>query len=214
MTGKRKYRSPRQVEREKKIVQVARKHLSEHGYQDVNMERLAREAGVTKMTLYNIFGSKDQLMAKIVSTSFLEITKNFVQSVRPGVPSIIARHDGIVAAVKSTPLYSDAIIQSMLNSDPDSKLVRVLLKDAYKFYYDQLTAAEQTGQLTSTVDKEAHSNQILGHEWGMLFLLFKQHFSIEAYEQQSRLALCTQLLAISTPETHEEIRNPNYQHQH
>ncbi len=212
MASKRKYRSPRQIEREETIVRVARQHLSAHGYQGANMERLAQEAGVTKMTLYNIFGSKDQLMARIVSKSFSEIAEDYVRSARPGLPSIMARHDGIVAAVKSMPLYAESIIQSMLNSDPESQLVNVLIADAYDFYYDQFDVANQEGQLTSGEDRETLSNQVLGHEWGMLFLLFKQHFSIADYEQQSRSALCAQLLAIAIPGIHREIRDPAYNH--
>ncbi len=210
VAGKRKYRSPRQVAREERIIRVARKHLSAHGYDGANMERLAQEAGVTKMTLYNIFGSKDQLMARIVSSSFSEIAEDFVKAVRPGLPSIMARHDGIVAAVKNMPLYADAIIQSMLNSDPDSELVNVLIEDAYDFYQDHFDIAAQQGQLMSSEDRKTLSNQVLGHEWGMLFLLFKQHFTVADYEQQSRSALCAQLLAISAPELHQEMRAPAY----
>jgi TetR/AcrR family transcriptional regulator, mexJK operon transcriptional repressor len=38
-----------------------------HGYGDVSMDAIAREAGVSKATLYAHFGSKDQLFATIIN---------------------------------------------------------------------------------------------------------------------------------------------------
>ncbi|WP_221796606.1 TetR/AcrR family transcriptional regulator [Aquisediminimonas sediminicola] len=55
--------TPRQQERRARILDNARELVAEHGYDGVSMRTIARESGVTEKTLYNIFGSKDELIA-------------------------------------------------------------------------------------------------------------------------------------------------------
>ena len=51
---------------------AAREELTEKGYDGVTMEALAERAGVVKKTLYNLYGSKDDLLM----AASAEITRN------------------------------------------------------------------------------------------------------------------------------------------
>ncbi len=55
--------TPRQQERRARILDNARDLVAVHGYDGVSMRTIARESAVTEKTLYNIFGSKDELIA-------------------------------------------------------------------------------------------------------------------------------------------------------
>jgi AcrR family transcriptional regulator len=48
------------------VIEAAAKLFMAHGYGQVSMDSVAREAGVSKATLYAYFASKDQLFATIV----------------------------------------------------------------------------------------------------------------------------------------------------
>ncbi len=55
--------SPRAVERRARILSTASRLLGEHGYDGVSMRTIAAQSGVVEKTLYNIYGTKDRLIA-------------------------------------------------------------------------------------------------------------------------------------------------------
>lgn len=57
---------PRDPERFHRIVEAARKHFYAHGLERASVDAIAAEAGVSKMTIYSHFGSKDGLFEAVV----------------------------------------------------------------------------------------------------------------------------------------------------
>ncbi len=57
---------PRDPERFQRIVEAARKHFYAHGLERASVDAIAAEAGVSKMTIYSHFGSKDGLFEAVV----------------------------------------------------------------------------------------------------------------------------------------------------
>src|SRR6266567_4756552 len=51
------------------IVAAAREIFVKHGY-DAGMDLIAEAAGVSKVTIYNHFGSKEQLFTEVISEAF------------------------------------------------------------------------------------------------------------------------------------------------
>ena len=60
----------RRAERRARILQHARDLLTSIGYEAVTMDRLAEACGVTKPTLYNTFGGKDDLLTEAVQDAY------------------------------------------------------------------------------------------------------------------------------------------------
>ncbi|MBC8142497.1 MAG: TetR/AcrR family transcriptional regulator, partial [Armatimonadetes bacterium] len=52
--------------RNETILRAAKRAFLYHGYDSVSMDTIAEEAGTTKRTLYNHFGSKEQLFEAVV----------------------------------------------------------------------------------------------------------------------------------------------------
>jgi TetR/AcrR family transcriptional repressor of mexJK operon len=57
---------PRDPERCRRILQAARSHFYEHGLERASVDAIAAEAGVSKMTVYSHFGSKEGLFEAVV----------------------------------------------------------------------------------------------------------------------------------------------------
>ena len=57
---------PRDPERYRRIVEAACSHFSEHGLERASVEAIAAEAGVSKMTIYSHFPSKEALFEAAV----------------------------------------------------------------------------------------------------------------------------------------------------
>jgi TetR/AcrR family transcriptional regulator, mexJK operon transcriptional repressor len=58
---------PKDPQRREAILEAAKRLFAEHGYAGVSMEQLAREAGVSKLTLYSHFGGKEELFQEAVA---------------------------------------------------------------------------------------------------------------------------------------------------
>jgi AcrR family transcriptional regulator len=57
---------PRDPERSRRILEAARKHFYAHGLERASVDAIAAEAGVSKMTVYSNFGSKEGLFEAVV----------------------------------------------------------------------------------------------------------------------------------------------------
>ncbi|WP_431100848.1 TetR/AcrR family transcriptional regulator [Roseateles noduli] len=57
---------PRDPERCRRILEAARNHFNEHGLERASVDAIAADAGVSKMTVYSNFGSKEGLFQAVV----------------------------------------------------------------------------------------------------------------------------------------------------
>lgn len=57
---------PRDPERQRRVLETARQHFYAHGYDGANLDAIAQEAGVSKMTVYAYYPSKEVLFEAVV----------------------------------------------------------------------------------------------------------------------------------------------------
>ena len=69
---------PRDPERGRRILEAAQRHFNEHGLERASVDAIASDAGVSKMTVYSNFGSKEEL--------FQAVVRNRTETVVVGVP--------------------------------------------------------------------------------------------------------------------------------
>ena len=74
---------PRDPERLRRILEAARSHFHAHGFERANLDAIAHDAGVSKMTVYSHFSSKEGLFEAVISTR-----TDGVVAVRPGAASL------------------------------------------------------------------------------------------------------------------------------
>ena len=60
---------PRDPERFRRILEAARNHFYTHGLERASVDAIAAEAGVSKMTIYSNFGSKEGLFGAVIQES-------------------------------------------------------------------------------------------------------------------------------------------------
>jgi len=77
---------PRDPERVRRILEAAQKHFNEHGLERASVDAIAADAGVSKMTIYSNFGSKDGL--------FQAAVRDRTEQVVAGVPGVGALDPG------------------------------------------------------------------------------------------------------------------------
>ena len=57
---------PRDPERLRRIVEAARRHFDAHGFERTSVDAIAADAGVSKMTIYSHFASKEALFEAVI----------------------------------------------------------------------------------------------------------------------------------------------------
>jgi len=67
--------------KEHNIIDAAIKVMAEHGFQRSKMEDIATEAGITKVTLYSYFNSKDALYYAVIYRAFQALNEEFYAAV-------------------------------------------------------------------------------------------------------------------------------------
>ena len=61
--------------KQEQIIQAARKLFNKFGYKRVSMDEIAKEAGVTKKTVYSYFASKEDLLKYFINEEVLNMKK-------------------------------------------------------------------------------------------------------------------------------------------
>src|SRR5689334_7626371 len=68
---------PRDPERVRRILEAAQRHFSEHGLERASVDAIAAAAGVSKMTVYSNFGSKEGLFQAVVRDRSATVVPGF-----------------------------------------------------------------------------------------------------------------------------------------
>ena len=71
---------PRDPERMRRVIEAAAQQFLEHGYDRASMDAVAQASGVSKMTLYNYFPSKEMLFEACVTSRTERMFEGFTQS--------------------------------------------------------------------------------------------------------------------------------------
>jgi AcrR family transcriptional regulator len=74
---------PRDPERLRRILDAARSHFHAHGFDRANLDAIAHDAGVSKMTVYSHFSSKEGLFEAVIGTR-----TDGVVAARPGAAAL------------------------------------------------------------------------------------------------------------------------------
>lgn len=131
----------RQIQRRERILKVAQQLTGERGYDGVSMRTIAAASHVAEKTLYNIFGSKDRLIAMAAQHRSADVFEAAAHSVPNGGMAFLLEFGRRVAEVTlEAPEMARVLAQVLLDH---SDLVG--LNDLYEEYvgltFDQMSGA-------------------------------------------------------------------------
>lgn len=205
-TTKRKYESPRQLQRQSNILATVRQMLEEVGYEGMTIRGLAKRAGVAQGTLYNLYGGKgalvlaavDDLLSKIASTAVEE-------SPSEGIEAIFARSRLVGAQIEAAPGYADAMTRILFHVGPEDPLVEVLFAGSYPFLKTQLEAARRSGEVRPEVDTDLVARHLVGQQWGVVLLWMMGMIPIEDNGRERQRSELMTLIGIATDATRKRL---------
>ncbi len=167
-----KYASSKMADRRERILDAARDYVAEVGYERVTTRGLAERAGVSPATLFNIYGTKEGVIAAAVE----EHLAGFLGSDGPPLTSI----EQLIASIRRMPKeiiqkapYSEAMVAIFFSPEAHNP-VRDTLRTTAQYKQNALfRQLKADGQLASWVDPVALSDQITNglfaviHDWAI-----------------------------------------------
>ena len=196
---KRKYESPRQLQRQSNILATVRSMLEEVGYEGMTIRGLAKRAGVAQGTLYNLYGGKDALVLAAVDDLLSQLTGTAAREApSEGIDAIFAMSGIIGAQVEATPGYADAMTRILFHVGQDDPLVDVLFARSYPFLKSQLEVARKNGEVRPDIDTGLVARHLVGQQWGVVLLWMMGMIPLEDNGRERRRTELMTLIGIAT----------------
>lgn len=165
------YASTRQQERQQRILNVVREQISAVGYDGINVRDVATASGVALKTLYNLFGSKDELLLAAVAELLSELQQmDDVADAEPGIPRLLAHTEAIARQIVATPAYADTMARTLFQAGRGQRLVDVLLGNSVRLAKKNLQQALAQDELIDNLDLAETARLLAGHQWSVVLL--------------------------------------------
>ena len=201
-TGKRKsrgsYSSPRQEARQQHILRVAREEIAALGYDATTMQGLAEAAAVSKKTLYNLYGSKDELLLAAVENLLEEMRQRSSQiGARAGVESLMAVCEASTQFIVDHPGYAGVMAKTFFQLHEEHRLARLLVGDTRRQAEEAFTCSQQAGEIDSETDTTTLAELFTAHQWGLILAWSKGLIPLDQFSTVTLRSQITTLLPVS-----------------
>ena len=138
------------------IRRAARELFESYGLRRVTINEIARKAGVSPVTIYNYFGTKDKLMRDVVETTLTSI----MDKLRKIVQADMAFPDKLEALILHNRdiarQYQGEMIQTLLQGHAGlGDILRSARKEGFELLADLLKQGKREGCLDPKLSKEA-----------------------------------------------------------
>jgi AcrR family transcriptional regulator len=156
------------------LLNVAIDCFARFGYQATSIDRIAREAGVTKGALYYHFKDKEDLLYEAVKNRVGQWERRVVEDVRPvGSAAARLRHVAQVCLEHATKsnhrrMIITLMVESLDSSKPLSAEFRGMMERFRKFLKSLIEAGQRHGEFRTDIDAvvaaELYAGAVMGAE--------------------------------------------------
>src|SRR6478736_8856675 len=133
---------PRDPERVRRILEAAQMHFNEHGLERASVDAIAADAGVSKMTVYSNFGSKEGLFQTVVSDRTAAVVAGFpgAGTLDPNQPEkvLLAIGKRFLALARGDALGALRAVYGVAGAQPD--VCRALYREGPERVNEELAA--------------------------------------------------------------------------
>ncbi len=172
--------------------------LDEGGYDGLTMRGLARKAGVAQGTLYNLYGSKDDLVIAAVDDLLEGLGEEITRRTpEPGIDAILTQAQVTGANIQAAPAYAAAMTRIVMNAQDDARMVELVFSRYYPAVRRCLKAAEKGGELVEGVDVDAVAKHMSGNSWGVILLWVMGMLPIEQIVRERERSALLVLIGIT-----------------
>lgn len=161
--ARKKYMSSNESDRLQRIISAARNQLETLGIEGMTMRSLAAESLVSPATLYNRFGSKDNIISLVIIDNF----ENYIDSRRSVSNKAISPLDSLLTLIKleresirSKPTLSKALVSMYFKQNNERELSNHLLAMMRERVVPILNEMKEKKLILAWVDNDFLGNEI------------------------------------------------------
>ena len=188
------------AERRERILQAAREIIADHGFEALTIRELAQAAGVTAPTIYNLIGSKDQVLVAAVA----EQTERFLRGIERAPGDVIPIVDANLRELLRMPAYYRSLLQVLLTSEaaePARRNVGTALGGQLRAAIGELA---EEGGIEEWVDLDALTGQIQATLGFAAMAWANGQLSNKAFAAQERYGVALLMLAVTRGPVREQ----------
>ena len=165
--------TPRQADRRQRILEATRDLLADAGYEGLQMRLLAERAGVAPMTLYNLFGNKDDLILVALRDMLGDIARRAQSTGKRGIELLVENVALTAEQILTTPKYAQAMALMLFNAPEDSPIAQTLLINNVEQSRRRISEMLDAGEVDDTVDSELLARSLAVCGWAVILLWIK-----------------------------------------
>jgi AcrR family transcriptional regulator len=177
----------------------AARDLLRDGAAGSSAEHIARRAGVSTATVYNLIGPRDQLLGGLLSHLFAELNARvapFEDGDALTCAEAIVTHS-VALFCEDAPLWRRVVHEA--NGSYAARVAPYIVTQPIDLMIGAMRRAKAAGQLTRTVDPDAAALQIYASYNGALFLWAGERFTDGNFLDQARSGLWIVIAALGAP---------------
>ena len=148
----------RRKERKKESIQRAALELFQtHGFKKVSIKDIAGKAGVSPVTIYNHFGSKDRLVREVVKTQLSGMMDKY-RAIIDGEGSFPEKLEAIVFdKAETASRFQGELAQAAFQNDPEMMqfIDTLMQQDAVQMMIDLFEDGKREGYVNTKLSREA-----------------------------------------------------------
>lgn len=163
-------KASKKAKKEERIIRSAEKVFQRLGYKNSKMEDIAEASGITKVTLYSYFQSKENLYMAITYHAMLSLNSFYIDicakhKKEKGLISTLALIEGFMDFCEQNYLYSEALLDyfSLIRSGSSTftdalkesiyfKKAQNIQNEAFKYVIAEIERGKEDGSISSDLD--------------------------------------------------------------
>jgi AcrR family transcriptional regulator len=147
----------RKEQKKESIRRAALELLKVYGFKKVSINDIAVKAGVSPVTIYNHFGSKDELVRDVVKAQFLSMMEKF-RTIIYSKDSFPEKLESIIFdKTEIASQFQGELVQTVLQVDSEMQkfIEDTLQQGGYQMTLDLLEEGKKEGYVSTELSKEA-----------------------------------------------------------
>lgn len=181
------------AERRERILATAREIIAEQGFEALTLRQLAQTAGVTVPTIYNLIGSKDQVLVAAVA----EQTERFLRGIQRAAGDVIAVVDANLRELLRMPRYYRSLLRLLMTSDAAEEARRTVSRALGGQLRAALGELAEQGGIEDWVDLDDLGDQLLGILGGASLAWAQGFLSDRAFGRRERYGVSLLMLGVT-----------------
>jgi TetR/AcrR family transcriptional regulator, cholesterol catabolism regulator len=202
------YSSPMMHERRRRILDAARRMISERGLKTFSMRELGHSADVALRTLYNAFGSRDHLLAVAVKEYYEEFVRKtryrYPADTVQGTMERLALVHGRNIRIRN---YTRTIMSIYFSTNIDRELWTTIHRISADNYWLLLSSLRDKHQLHESIDLKTATDALTHLEYAMINEWCQERISDAHFVRRLMEAVLTQLSGLTRSRAHTQIND-------